>query len=314
MRVATNSYTATMLNEFSVLKSQQNNLQNQVSTGLSIQSASDDPNAMETTLDDLASQATQQQYSSNISTAQSQADSVYSVLQSLQSLTSQAGTYAVQAGSGTAQQSDLNDYATQVTSLIQQAVQLLNTKDPSTGQYLFGGTASGTAPYTTTTDASGNITGVTYQGNSSVNQTEISSGVTVATTVPGANTSGTGAYGLVTDSRTGADLFNHLIALQNDLTSGNTTAATGADKTNLQSDEDNMTYQVANNGNVQTQLNLAASFATSQTNSLSTSITNASGADLVTTLSELNQAQTAYQAALESSANIMQLSILNFLQ
>lgn len=303
-----------MLNEFSVLKSDQNNLQNQVSTGLSIQAPADDPSAMETTLDDLSSQAAQQQYSSNISTAQSQADSVYSVLQSLQTLTSQAGTITTEAGSATASQTDLNSYATQVTSLIQQAVQLLNTKDPSTGQYLFGGTDSSTPPYTTTTDASGNITGVTYQGNSSVDQTEISSGVTVATTVPGANTSGTGAYGLVTDSRTGADLFNHLIALQNDLTSGNTTAATGTDKTNLQNDEDNMTYQVANNGNVQTQLNLAASFATSQTNSLSTSITNASGADLVTTLSQLNETQTAYQAALESSANIMQLSILNFLQ
>ena len=314
MRVATNSYTATMLNEFSVLKSQQNNLQNQVSTGLKIQSASDDPNGMETTLDDLASQATQQQYSSNITTAQSQANTVYSVLQSLQTLTSQAGTISTEAGGVTNSQSDLNGYATQVTSLIQQAVQLLNTKDPTTGQYLFGGTASGQAPFTTTTDASGNITGVTYQGNSSVNQVEISSGVTVAATVPGANTSGSGAYGVVTDSRNGADLFNHLIALQNDLTSGNTTAATGTDKTNLQSDEDNMTYQVANNGNVQTQLNLAASFATTQTNSLSTSITNASGADLVTTLSELNQTQTAYQAALESSANIMQLSILNYLQ
>jgi flagellin-like hook-associated protein FlgL len=46
---------------------------------------------------------------------------------------------------------------------------------------------------------------------------------------------------------------------------------------------------------------------------LSNSIANASGADLVTTMTELNQTQTAYQAALESSASIMQLSILNFL-
>jgi flagellar hook-associated protein 3 FlgL len=314
MRVATNSYTDTMLNEFSALKSQQINLQNQVSTGLSISAPADDPDAMETTLDDLSSEATQQQYSSNITTTQSQANTVYSVLESLQTLTSQAGTIATEAGSGTNSQTDLNNYATQVTSLIQQAVQLLNTKDPSTGQYLFGGTDSGTAPYTTTTDAAGNITGVTYQGNSSVNQVEISSGVTVAATMPGANTTGSGAYGLVTDSRTGADLFNHLIALQNDLTTGNTTAITGTDKTNLQNDENNMTYQVANNGNVQTQLDLAASFATSQSNSLSTSITNTSGADLVNTLSELNETQTAYQAALESSASIMQLSILNFLQ
>jgi len=52
-----------MLNEFSMLKQQQINLQNQVSTGLSIQAPSDNPAAMQTTLSDLASQATQQQYS-----------------------------------------------------------------------------------------------------------------------------------------------------------------------------------------------------------------------------------------------------------
>jgi flagellar hook-associated protein 3 FlgL len=313
MRVATNSYTNTMLDEFSLLKNQQVNLQNQVATGLSVQAPSDNPSAMETTLDDLSSQATQQQYSSNISTAQSQANSIYSVLQSLQTLTSQAGTIVTEAGDATKSQTNLNSYATQVSSMIKEALQLVNTKDPSTGQYLFGGTDSSQPPFTATTDANGNITGVTYSGNSSVNQIEIAAGVTVAVGVPGANTSTSGAAGLVTNSQTGADLFNHLIALQNDLTAGNTTAISGTDGTNLQNDEDNMTYQVANNGNIQTQLNTAASFATSQSNSLTTSISNASGADLVTTMTELNQVQTAYQAALESSASIMQLSILNFL-
>ena len=92
MRVATDSYTNTMLNEFSLLKQQQINLQNQVTTGLSVQAPSDNPEAMQTTLGDLSSQATEQQYSSNISTAQAQANSVYSVLQSLQTITSQANT------------------------------------------------------------------------------------------------------------------------------------------------------------------------------------------------------------------------------
>ena len=313
MRVATESYTNTMLGEFSLLKQQQISLQNQVSTGLSIQAPADNPSDMETTLDDLSSQSTQQQYSSNITTVQSQANMTYSALQSLQSIASQAGTIVTEAGSGTNSQTDLNNYATQVTSLIQQALQAVNTQDPATGQYLFGGTDSGQPPFTSTTDANGNITGVTYNGNTSVNQVEVASGVTVAAQVPGANSSGSGAYGVITDSRTGADLFNHLIALQSDLTSGNTTAISGTDGKNLQNDEDNMTYQVANNGNVQTRLNTAASLASSQSTSLNTSITNASGADLVNTLSELNQTQTAYQAALESSATIMQLSILNYL-
>jgi flagellar hook-associated protein 3 FlgL len=313
MRIGTNSYTNTMIEQFNLLKSQQVNLQNQVSTGLSVQSPSDNPTAMENTLTDLSSQAAQQQYSSNISTVQSKADSIYSVLQSLQTISNRVGEIATSAGSATNSQTELNNYAGEVTSLIQQAAQLVNTKDPATGQYLFGGTNSGQPPFTVTTDANGNVTGVTYSGNASVNHTEIASGVTVAVDVPGENTTGSGAQGLITDSRTGADLFNHLISLQNNLLAGNTSAVTGTDTANLQNDENNLTYQVAYNGNVQTRLNTAASFATSQANSLTGLISNASSADLATTMTQLSQAQTAYQAALQSSASIMQLSILNYL-
>jgi flagellar hook-associated protein 3 FlgL len=313
MRVATDSYTNTMLNEFSLLKQQQVNLQNQVTTGLSVQAPSDNPDAMETTLDDLTSQATEQQYSSNITTAQAQSTSVYSALDTLQTIVSQAQSIATEAGSGTNSQTDLDSYATQVGSLITQALEAINTQDPATGQYLFGGTDSGQQPYTATTDADGNVTAVTYNGNSSVDQTQVAAGVSVATEVPGSNTTGSGAYGVITDSRTGADLFNHLIQLQQDLTSGDTSAISGTDTKNLQNDEDNMTYQVANNGNVQDQLKTASSLASTQNTSLATDISNSSGADLATTLTELSQTQTAYQAALESSATISQLSILDFL-
>jgi flagellar hook-associated protein 3 FlgL len=313
MRVATNSYTGAMLNEFNLLKQQQISLQNQVSTGLSVQAPSDNPAAMQTTLNDLASQATQQQYSSNITTAQAQANSVYSVLQSLQTITSQANTIVTEAGNVTNSKTNLSSYATQVSALIQQALQLVNTQDPATAQYLFGGTSSSQPPFKATTDANGNVTGVTYQGNTSVNQTQVSAGVTVAVGVPGANSSGSGAYGLITDSRTGADLFNHLIQLQQDLTSGNTSAITSTAGKNLQNDENNMTYQVANNGNVQARLNTASALASSQSTALATDISTASSADLVQTLTALSQTQTAYQAALQSSASLMQLSILNYL-
>jgi flagellar hook-associated protein 3 FlgL len=98
------------------------------------------------------------------------------------------------------------------------------------------------------------------------------------------------------------------------LLAGNKSAISSTDTANLQNDENNLTYQVAYNGNVQTRLNAASSFATSQSNSLTGLISNASSADLATTMTQLTQAQTAYQAALQSSAAIMQLSILNYLQ
>lgn len=314
MRIATNSYTDTMIQQFNVLKARQANLQNQVSTGLRIQAPGDDPSAMEKTLNNLSSQATQQQFSSNISTVQSKANSIYSVLQSLQTISNRVGEIATAAGGATNSPTDLKNNAAEVTALIQQAAQMVNAKDPATGQYLFGGTASGQPPFVVATDANGNVTGVTYQGNEATNQTEIAAGVTVSVDVPGANTSGSGPQGLITDSRTGADFFNHLISLQNNLLSGNTSAISDTDLANLKNDENNLTYQVAYNGNVQTRLTAASAFATDQSNTLNDLISNTSGADLAETLTQLTQAQTAYQAALQSSATIMQLSILNFLQ
>jgi flagellar hook-associated protein 3 FlgL len=313
MRVATDSYVNGLISQANNLSSEMDTLQNQITTGLDVQSPSDNPDAMQTTLDDLSSQAAQQQYSSNITTLQSQANSSYSALQSLQSIISQAQSIAVEAGSATVTQSNLDDYASQITSLIQQAVQLTNSQDPETGQYLFGGTDSSQPPFTTTTDASGNITGVTYQGNSSVNQSEIAPGSTISVAVPGVNNTGTGPQGLITDSRTGADLFNHLISLQNDLLSGNTSAISSTDTDNLKNDENNITYQVAYNGNVQTRLDTASSFATSQSTTLSTGISNASSTDVVQATMQLSQTQAAYEAALETTSRVMQISLVDFL-
>jgi len=313
MRVATNAYTDSMLNQFNLLTARQNALQNQAATGLRIQSASDDPAAMENTLNDLSQKAAQTQYASNIATLQTRATSVYNVMQSLQTISSRASEIATSAGSPTASPADLNNYADQVKQLIQQAAQLMNTKDAASGQYLFGGTNSAQTPYVTTTDANGNINAVTYQGNASVNQVEIAPGATVSVDVPGENNGNSGVRGLITDGTSGADFFNHLIALQNNLLSGNTAAITNTDSANLQTDENNLLYQISNNGALQTHLTSAANFAASQSSGLDQMISNSSGADLVQTMVQLSQAQTAYQAALQSSAKIMQLSILNYL-
>lgn len=314
MRVATNAYTDSMLNQFNYLAGQQYNLQNQASTGLRVQVPSDDPAAMQNTLDDLSSNATQQQYSANVATLQSRATVIDGVLQSLQTISSRAGEIATSAGSATASNSDLNNYADEVNQLINQVVSAANTKDPSTGQYLFGGTASSQPPFTTTTDANGNVTAVTYNGNSAVNKAQIGANLTTSVDIPGVNSGASGVRGLIVDQQSGADFLNHLIALRNDLQSGNTSAISTTDSANLQKDENNIAYQVANNGVQQNQLTAAATLATGNSQSLNQRISDSSSADLVNTMVKLNQTQTAYQAALASGAKIMQLSILNYIQ
>jgi flagellar hook-associated protein 3 FlgL len=313
MRIATNSYTSTMLDQFSSLQTQMDNLQSQVSTGLSIQSSSDNPTAMDETLTDLTQKAKQTQYTSNIDSLQTRANTIYSTLDSLQTIVSKASEIATTAASGTSNSTSMTNYADEVNSLLNEVVSAANTKDPTTGDYLFGGTESSTTPYTSTTDSSGNITSVTYNGNSSVNAARISDTQTVSIDIPGENTTGTGTRGLITDSTSGADMINHLISLRDDLESGDTTAISATDSPNLTKDEDNITYQVAHNGTLQNQLSAASTLASGNTTTLNTDITNSSSASLTAVATELTSAETAYQAALETSAKIQQLSILNYI-
>ena len=164
------------------------------------------------------------------------------------------------------------------------------------------------------TNASGQVTSVTYQGNTSVASSEIATGVTVSAQVVGANTTGVGPRGLITDSRTGADVFNHLISLQNNLLAGNTAAITATDQGNLANDEENFLAHYGDNGSLQQRLETTDALADKRSLSLEKAVSADTDADLAQTLVRLNQTQTAYQAALQSGARILGQSLLDYLR
>jgi flagellar hook-associated protein 3 FlgL len=312
MRIAGTSFTDSMVSKLNLLSAQEYQLQNQASTGQAISAPEDDPAGMAQALNLQYENSAVTQYAQNISTLQTNATIAGNALTSLQTIMDKASEIATQSD-GTATPAQLQADATQVTQLIQQAAQLMNSQSGS--QYIFGGTNSSQAPFTVSTDASGNVTAVAYSGNSSVSQSEIADNTTMAVDSPGENNSGSGARGVVSDSRYGADLFNHLISLQNNLLAGNTSAISSTDATNLTKDDDNVIWQVANNGATQSRLTAAASFATTQQTGLQQSLTNMAGANLAQTLTQLSQDQNAYQIALQTSSQILQLqqTVLNSL-
>jgi flagellar hook-associated protein 3 FlgL len=234
-------------------------------------------------------------------------------MNSLQTLVSQVNDIATEAANGTDSTSQLSAYATQMASLIQQAVQIGNTQDAN-GNYIFSGTATDTPPFATTTDASGNITGVTYQGNTEVAQNDIGPNMTISAQVPGENNTGSGAEGLFADSRTGANLFSDMISLQQNLASGNTSAISSTNVPALTNDENNVINQISANGVTQSALTAAGNIAGTNSTSLTTQIGNNTGANMAQTLTELSQTQTAYEAALESGEMVMSVSLVNFLE
>ncbi len=311
MRVSSSSFADSFIYQTNQLQNQQNTLQNEATTGLKLSLPEDDPGGMSQALQLQTESSTNTQYQNNITQLQNSATTSYNALNGLQTLISQANTIASSVD-GTTSATQMASYATEIGGIIQQALQLANTQD-SQGNYIFGGTNSSTPPFAATTDASGNVTGVTYQGNTTLAQAQIAPNVTVSAQTLGANTTGSGPRGLITDSRYGADLFNHLISLQSDLSSGNKSAVSSTDAQQISKDEDNIAYQVGSNGVVQSTLTNTSNVATQQGSNLTTQMSNLTSADLATTLTRLQQTQTSYQAALQSGVLVMQLSLLDFL-
>jgi flagellar hook-associated protein 3 FlgL len=311
MRITSTAFESNFLNQINQLKTQQSTLQNEAATGLKVTLPEDNPAAMDQDLNLQNEESSNTQYQNNINALQGTATTASDALNSLQSLVEQASEIATSA-TGLSSQTQLTGAAAQVANLIQEALQVGNTKDDN-GNYIFGGTNSNTPPFTATTDANGNVTGVTYNGNTTVDGGEIAPGLSVSAQIPGENNTGTGPSGLFADSRTGADLFGHLISLQQDLASGNVSAISSTDGPNLGNDEDNVVTQISGNGVIQSTLTAAGNVGTEQSTNIDSEMSNETNADMAQTLTQLTQTQTSYEAALESGTMVMNLSLVNFL-
>jgi flagellar hook-associated protein 3 FlgL len=311
MRVTSNTFPNSLVDQLAQLTARQNRLHEQAATGQRLTLPEDDPSAMRRVLDLQTEGRAVAQYRHNIASLRDVAQATYEVMRGLKKVSDRAGEIATLAD-GTKSPDELKLYAVEVTNLIKQAVQLANTK--FRGDYLLSGTASDQTPFTFATDAGGNVTSVAYGGNTSVASSEIAEGVTVSAQTIGANATGAGPRGLLADSRSGADLFNHLIALQNNLLAGNTAAISGTDLPNLKADEENILLHFGENGATQARLETSETIARKRGDGLEVLVSKEADADLAETLVRLNQTQNAYRAALQSGANILSTNLLDFLR
>lgn len=311
MRVATNSFSNSLVDQLNLLSSRQNRLQTEAATGQRLISPEDDPAAMQRVLDLQSEGTSVAQFQKNIAVLGEKAGASFEVMRGLKKISDRVGEIATLAD-GTKSPEDLKILGAEVTQLIHQAVQSVNGKNR--GDYLLGGTRVDQPPFIAAFDANGSAVSVTYQGNTDVADVEVSEGSFVASQTIGANTTGTGARGLLADSRFGADFFGHLISLQNHLLAGDTNAIATIDRPGLASDEDNLIFQMGTNGALQSRLEAAGSLASQRALSVDGLVSKEADADLAETLVRLNQTQTAYTAALQSGASIMQRSLLDYLR
>lgn len=149
-------------------------LQEQASTGSRINKISDDPTAAYRILGLNTNYKSLDNYIYNLSEATSILELSSTVVEDITSSFTETQMLLTQITSGIYDDAARQRTAEGINDILEQTVLLANTKHM--GQYLYGGTNTGTAPYTVER-TNGKITKVTYSGSSENRDIEVAPGV-----------------------------------------------------------------------------------------------------------------------------------------
>jgi flagellar hook-associated protein 3 FlgL len=297
MRIATNMISGIAINQIEDLDGNVSKLQTQVTTGQRVSRPEDDPTAVGQLVNLQARQQTLAQYQQNASTALQVSQTSTCALTNLKSVSDRASEIAT-LGSSTEGSSEAAAYGTETNQLLEQAVQLANTS--ASGSYVFGGTATQAAPFQVTRDATGNITRVTYNG----------SGTTAS--IPVTDSASVSPYTDATTNQGLADFLNNLVSLRDALNNNDSTTVSTVSG-NLQTSESTIINSISEQGAVQSGIQVIQAQQQTAVTNLETLVSDNRDVDMAQAMTQLSQAQVAYQAALQSTATILSKSLISYL-
>jgi flagellar hook-associated protein 3 FlgL len=298
MRVATNSASEAVLAQLTKLSLRQAQLQTQAATGQRIFQPEDDPAAVGRILGLETERRQINQFQSNATRALEISQSSYAGIQEMKKISDRAGEL-VTLGAGAASPDAFKAYAKEVNQLIEQAVQIGNTKFRN--DYLFAGTAVTTQPYDDSNrDASGNLLTVAYAGNASQGTVQLSENSSIA---PGtSNATNTGMR----------DFITNLIALRDALDTGSSATVSGV-QASLENSENILVNSLSEHGAIELRIEVNKKQQDARAQNIETLVAKEADADLATTVVRLSQTATAYEAALSSSTKILKMSLLDYI-
>jgi len=303
MRITLNMQTSGALLDINNQQEQITQISQQIASGVTLSSPSDDPYAWAQTMNINQGLKEYNSILSGVNFATGWGQATDSSLSQLSSLVSQAQQIAVSATSatGTNQSAAL---ASQVSGILQQAVTLANSQYGD--QYIFGGTSTTSAPFSID-----NSTGaVTYSGNSSYIQVKTStSGASDSSTA--INLTGNDVF-TYTSGGNSLNVLQEIWGLGQDIQNGNS-AAISSDITTLNDAFNHINGESAVNGATLSDLtNQQSAINVIQTNEKST-LSSLQDTDMAAATTKLEQAQTAYQAALQVTGILDNLNLASLL-
>ena len=303
MRVTSNTYTNMIVNSSQTAQQQLATLQQQISTGDSVQFASDNPLAYEEASQTQTSLGELNAYSNAAATATTATASNNTAMTSLHSLVAQASELATSVTTNMSA-SDLQNIGTEMSSLVTQITSIVNQQSPD-GTYLFGGTAN-QPPLSS---------GGTYNSSTNGNETsiEVQPGDSVQTGIVAGRPGTPPVDGFLYNSTTGVDVLGTINQTIADLNSGNATAVQSTDLPALNNALDQVSQYVGSTAASMSAVQTATSSIQQQTTSDDNQLNSLTQTNLPDASLQLQQIQTQYQASLEAGSRILGLSILNYI-
>jgi flagellar hook-associated protein 3 FlgL len=298
MRVNPN-YSNDMVTLMDQSQQAENDAAQQLSTGRRVNQPSDNPAAEAAMIGENSRAASVDQYTANSDSLTNVLNTANSTLNSVTNLLQRAVSLGVEGANGVMNQSDLNSIAEEVSGIQSQMLSLANTS--YAGQYLFAGTATGSAPYVADSVIPNQID---YVGNSQQTKVQIGTGLSVTANLPGSSIF----------SQPNANVFDGLQSLITALQSGDSSSIATAEVAVNNSLDAVNTAQVFYGGTVN-ELTNNESFLSQEKLNITTYQNTLVSADVATAATDATASETALNATVAAASQVyQQVNLLDYLK
>jgi flagellar hook-associated protein 3 FlgL len=275
-------------------------LQEQAATTKRIHQPDDDPFAVEQAMGFQSRIRNGEALLDNIALSQNWLNATDQALSDLTTLSSRAEALALKGASEQLGPEERQSLATELEGMLEQAIGIGNTRNGD--QFLFAGFKTDRAPFEVTRDpVSGLITGVTYAGDAGAILREVEPGVDIAVNV------------------LGDPLFSDVFAAMTDLRSalqaapfvvGDVTTALTA----IKGQTDRVLDVQAGIGTKVIRTEMAASRAEARQVGLQELLSKTEDADMAEVITKMSEQQFVYQTALAVNAQMLKMSLMDYLK
>ena len=313
MRITQSMLIRTALNDVTQQRLRLSRIQEQASSGLSINRPSDDPTGASAAMLLRAGIDATSQYQANLTQARNRVGTIESALGGTMDLLIQARETATQGATGTESAQTRDILALEIERIHEGILSQANTQ--SGGAFVFGGFSTDSAPFVA---AGPFVDGspapvVNYAGDSNETQTPVDDRISAATTLDGARIFLGDADGNGLTDPGAENLFGVLGDLRDALRANDQTAVAAA-LPRLSGAIEQISLARAKVGMTDTKIaDLEARLASRKTD-LQTRLSDTQDADVAAVFTDLVNQQAALQATLDSTTRVIQPSLLEFLR